>query len=156
MDDEFELVSKDFLKNLKEENKILKEKLENININKFETTKKIQDKETLNILLKIKEENTEKNQEIIKLLRNLKELNEKNVTQNLNKTEKLENNISEIIFTMKNLIKSVEGVVENISENQKNIENQKNSKNIENKLEEINLFMVNLKKLLSSVKSIEM
>lgn len=177
MDDDYELVSKEILNNLREENKNLKKKLEEKSCEKieFDSTKLI-DK----VVLAIDEKSKKETLEIKKNLDEIKEINKNTLDNLIQQTSNLDKRLEDMISTINDLVKSLLEIItknkeEHISENELKLDEKEKisiktlsekidyfeslskqnlafNSQIQIKLDEINLFMKNLRILLSYVK----
>jgi exonuclease VII large subunit len=156
MEDDFELISKQHLKDLRDENKRLKAELANAP-KQVDNSKLISD-----ILEAIHEESKKERELIIHNLNDIKDLNKTTLDNLLINTQNLENKFEKVIETMSSLVSSLSEMLENNFEGEKeeirelinklmNFE-PKNNLDIMIKLDEIDSFMKNLRVLLSYVK----
>ena len=190
MDDEYELVPKELIGELREENERLKNQVKELrqkNENEdFSKDKKKGEDLFKEVIFTIQEESKKERKILFEELNKIKELNEKSLTISLSKSDQLELRLEKIVEEMKSMVESLSVVVEEMSSgenskiealfnklnshlNESKNENEKNSSyvgeenldncdideklsNIENKLEYLELFMNNLKVLLSYVK----
>ncbi len=170
MEDEYELVSKSYLKDLKEENSKLKKKLDTLNSERENiNSNKNKENRFSEIIFTIQEEAKKEREEILNQLNKIKDLNEKTLSSTLNKSELHDNKFEDMINTMKELISTLNDVVVEVSKNNLgefnqvltdikiNLENKNKSKSqdinsISKQLKDIELFMINLRTLLSYVK----
>lgn len=182
MEDDYELISKEYIQKLKDENLELKEKnskLEielkkykgNSNDNQDINNNKIDSDLTENSNLNnsdIKEIDQNKKQDIFKELNIIRELNEKILSAQLSKSTDLDYKLDQIITSMKSTLESLGVVINEISdvsdlklniiidkiskETIKPLKIEDNMKSFEQKLKDVDLFMQNLRVLLSYVK----
>lgn len=168
MDEDFELISKEVIKKIREENRKLKTKL-------GETTKisgKKSKKETTKALTDIKklidEEAKKERALILENLSEIKEINQKTLESVIKRTENLDNRLEEMIGTIGNLVDSLKDVIEEVSGKDATskideiLDEIKEAKaepgptekidEIKTKLQEIETFMNNLKLLLAQIK----
>lgn len=166
MDEHYELVSKEELLKLRSENKELKEKLENI---KIESKTSKSNKDFISEIVSTLHDESKKERDMIsKDLTEIKEINKSTLDNLLEKTEKLDNRLENLVGTLKGLIENMGNLIEEMSgDNSQELNNflhemkeELNKKNnstqdqeIFSKLEEIEHFMNNLKILLSQIKS---
>lgn len=187
MDDEYELISKEFLKQLKEDNKKLKEdnnrlksKISgnnNKNLDIDDSKKEItneknkndlsSDNEVINILKSEREE-------ISKTLNEIRELNQRTLDNTLTRTEKIDQRLESMVDTMKELITNLSQVIEEMPNSnsstgiekyrelmvdmKKTISNgagREDMIKIDKKLKDIEMFMTNLRVLLSYIKPVD-
>lgn len=177
MDDEYELVSKEYVENLKKENLELKNKLKDLqssvvidkNINS--NSKKTEDRFS-EVIFAIQEEAKRERELVLKELENIKELNEKSLTTTLSKSDDLEIRLEKMVDGMKEMVDSLSTIVDEIKTQDSSkyellaekISTQINNDlkvdgevaSIAKKLEDIDLFMKNLRVLLSYVKPAKM
>jgi len=177
MDDEYELVSKEYVENLKKENLELKNKLKDLqssvvidkNINS--NSKKTEDRFS-EVIFAIQEEAKKERELVLKELENIKELNEKSLTTTLSKSDDLEIRLEKMVDGMKEMVDSLSTIVDEIKTQDSSkyellaekISTQINNDlkvdgevaSIAKKLEDIDLFMKNLRVLLSYVKPAKM
>jgi DNA primase catalytic subunit len=167
MDDSYELISKQHLKKLKEENANLKQELDNLKLkllNNKENNKPVTlDKE---VLYEIEQISKKERETIISYLEQIKELNEKNLDRTLTRTEILDKKLESLAETMKDLVINLEEVIKEVpSQRQEEIDLLKELKTniikfhsdpeiaqIQAKLLQIEDFMTKLKILLSQIK----
>ena len=181
-DEQYELVSKTTLKELRDENARLKKELSEQK-NKQPTQQKQQKKEvdssSIEKILKNQLQEFEKNQKqlLSDEFEEIKELNKSTLNNVLSNSQNLNTKLSGIIETMQTLVENLSTLLEEVSQNssQNNIEeqfskikkelleslNSSNNDNQENeevltKLRDIETFMENLKLLLSQVKPSDM
>ena len=176
MDDEFTLVSKDKLESLREENKELKEKNSD-NVSKEVLRNRKEDSDFINkIILTISNESKKERDLIIQELSEIKELNRTTLNNVLHRTDKLDTRISEMIETLSDLTKSLSDLIDDLliknrefgnsiemkhllkelNTRTSKIELNSNSRELIMKIEEIEIFMSNLKMLLSQIKPNDM
>lgn len=171
MDDEYELISKSFIKSLRDENKKLKQELE-IQKNKKQEIVEKNENETNKILindiiLQISSEAKKEKEAIVTILNDIKELNKKTLDNTLTRTEAIDTKLESMIGTLKSLVSTLSTVVEELpKDKEKNISESLNElkqnssqveiNNIYKKLEQIEFFMNNLKILLSQIKPTDM
>lgn len=182
MEDEYELVPKQYLKDLKEENKRLKEELKNPKKEEpEEENPKVDDKiEFVNHIIEVLHEESKKERElIINNLNDIKELNKSTLDNIIDKTQSLDSRLENMVDTLKNLTGSLtelmnnypnednseeKGEVKHIIEKLDSIDISKSTEmaqeryisQINQKLAEIELFMNNLKILLGQIKPSDM
>jgi len=161
-DESYELVSKSYIEELKEENKKLKKQLND---------KTGGSKEKIPQIQTILEETKKERDEIKKYLNDIKELNQKTLNSTLSKSASIENKFEDMVSTLKDLILNLNEMIstfpnendyvkEIITELQKNKINlgyssnnlNGNSDDVIKKLVDIELFLNNLRVLLSYVK----
>ena len=176
MDDEYTLVSKEKLENLREENKELKEKNSD-NISKEALRNRREDSDFINkIILTISNESKKERDLIIQELSDIKELNKTTLNNVLHRTDKLDTRISEMIETLSDLAKSLSDLIDDLQVKNREfgnsiemkhlleelngriskMESGLDSKELVVKIEEIEVFMSNLKILLSQIKPNDM
>lgn len=171
MDEEYELISKSVIKSLREENKKLKQEIE-IQKNKkqeiFEKNENKTNKILINdIILQISSEAKKEKEAIVTILNDIKELNKKTLDNTLTRTEAIDTKLENMIETLKSLVLNLSNIIDELSKDrQKNINEDINElkqkpyqieiNNIYKKLEDIELFMNNLKILLSQIKPTDM
>ncbi len=166
MEEDFELVSKQELMRLREENNKLKSNLENApkTDKKAESQKNVdQNKLISNIIAALHEESKKERELIIENLTEIKDLNKSTLDNLLTKTQELDSKLEDMIDTVSHLVESLQKIVEKltnfgsdeIKEEIKKIQDLKLDKSLDktnSKLEDIDMFLKNLKVLLSYVK----
>lgn len=171
MEDEYELVSKSFLLDLKEENQKLKQEnldLKNNSLKNEEPKLKEKNTQFSEIIFAIQQEAKKEKEEILNQLTQIKSINEKTLNNTLTKAESHDLRFEEMISTMKDLITSLNDILTEVGKSdsnefkdilieiKKNLDNENNElKSVElinKQLKDIELFMVNLRTLLSYVK----
>lgn len=170
MDDHYELVSKDELKKLRDENKKLKEELENKILLTSKTIEAPNNRTLLNELRFILVEHSKREQQIlVEQLTTIKNFNAENLNSLIEKTTSLDNRLETMVENLKSLLGDFSKLIEEVShgkteENEKLIENlvsklptnQNQHSDIDyavmKKLEDIERFLTNLRILLSYVK----
>ncbi len=177
MNDDYILVSKEELAELKEENRKLKERLERREVkddNQLESKieaveKEVSNKEYIN---EIRKDFLEEQQILKQTLEEIKELNKSTLNTVLSRTQKLDDKSNEVIDVLKNMIPALYNLTDEVSSNGKDtslietINKLKDdlsrvnvggsSLDISSKLDEIKDFMENLRILLSQVSSVDM
>ena len=175
MEDDYELVSKRFVTQLKEENAKLKSQIDNIP----ENSSSPQDNSSLvQQIVEILHEESQKERELIlENLGELKDLNKSTLDNVLTKTQQLDERLEGMVDTIEGLVEHLSNLVESVSHFKGNFNvdsiNEKLTKLSENpsipakmpvlpdnfndseiitKLNEISIFMENLRILLSYVK----
>jgi len=200
-EDEYELVSKSYLKKLKQENIDLKEQLEklNSNTNSSETSSQInnskeddknikkdsksQEKTIISsnntdinkIIEIIQKEAAKERESIMENLKQIREINERSLNNSLSKTQDMDSKLESMMINIKELITTISDVIDELNADKKSevkniVEDIKNSININitktlhpnqprnteiaiyNKIKEIEVFMKNLRVVLSYVK----
>ena len=164
MDDDYELVPKNLLQELKEENKKLKEQLD----------RREEHKENTNISAitkSIQEESKKEREIILQNLKEIKEINKSTLNNVVTKTSELDHKLESLVGTLNGLIGSLGDILEEFKDhaggNNSEIMDQLNKKleelsmtnnydSIDVKLKEIESFMNNLKLLLAQIKPSDM
>ena len=171
MDDHYELVPKDLLRELKEENKKLKEELAR-KPKEPEQPQKI-DKSLLSELKFMLSEHSKKQHEVLMdELSSIKEINSQNLQSLITKTADLDKRLENMVESLKSLIGDFSHLIEDVSQSKteeyediisktveelKKVQPQHNDDEIEQvvlmkKLDDIERFLTNLRILLSYVK----
>lgn len=167
MNDDFELVPKDLIHDLKKENEELKKKLERREENG-------PDKKLVPEIKKIiQEEISKERTTLVKEIKEIKELNKSTLNNVLSRTQTLDHKLEDLVSSLNDLLKSLNEVVNEISDSKghgavekmdkltSKIEelefalNNKEDTNLEQKLEDIEDFLTKLKVLLSQVKPVD-
>lgn len=171
MDDEYELVSKSLMTNLKDENKRLKAELEMLKNSKQDVIEKKEDlnKDLINdIILQISSEAKKEKEEIVNTLNEIKELNKKTLDNTLSRTETIDIKLEGMIDTLKSLVTTLSTIVDELPKDKqedvnnllvqlKDIDPQNQQfATMNQKLDDIELFMTNLRILLSYIKPSDM
>lgn len=195
-EDEYELVSKSYLKKLKQENIDLKEQLEKLNTYSSQTSNSKKNsnenlekdskpeerliKTSLNsdieeIIATIQKEAAKERESIMDNLKLIREINERSLNNSLSKTQEMDSKLESMMINVKELITTISDVIDELNADKKSevkniVEDIKNSINqniiktlnpnqprnteiiIYNKIKEIEVFMKNLRILLSYVK----
>lgn len=199
-EDEYELVSKSYLKKLKQENIDLKEQLEKLNTYSSQTSSQTSNskknsnenlekvskpeerliKTSLNsdieeIIATIQKEAAKERESIMDNLKLIREINERSLNNSLSKTQEMDSKLESMMINVKELITTISDVIDELNADKKSevkniVEDIKNSINqniiktlnpnqprnteiiIYNKIKEIEVFMKNLRILLSYVK----
>jgi len=173
MEDDFELVSKEKIRGLREENKRLKKELESRpTIEESRTDDKKNQELVSQIIKELHKESTKEREFILANLNDIKDLNKSTLDNLLIKTQDLDTQLEAIIDTFSNVIDSFKSIVDNnslqgsesndlkevitrldlLSQNSVNSTHEDYNANILNKLNEIDTFMKNLRILLSYIK----
>jgi hypothetical protein len=179
-DDIYELVPKEFVKKLKNENKELKEELEKLKQELILVKKEKGDSAPKKIVLddevlfQIQEISKEEKKVIVEYLDSIKQNTEQMLDKTLSRTETLNKKTEDLINTIRDLVINLTEILDNLeSKNDigdefsyiKSIINELNSSaskhnvdiiHIEQKLTEIEDFMTKLKILLSQIKPADM
>ncbi len=176
MDDEYTLVSKEKLESLREENKELQEKNSD-NVSKEVLRNHREDSDFIDkIILTISNESKKERDLIIQELSEIKDLNKTTLNNVLHRTDKLDTKISEMIETFSDLTRSLSALIddlqvknnefgnsiemkyllEELNSRTSKIELNSNSRELIMKIEKIEIFMNNLKLLLSQIKPSDM
>lgn len=161
MDDDYELVPKDLLSELKEENKKLKEELSK-HEKHYESTKLLTP-----IVRAIQDEGKKERELILNHLREIKDLNKSTLTNIINKNDSLDNRLESLMGALDSLVDSLKEITaeigdmgtehskqatQELAESLERVISDSGIYNVEEKLKEIEDFMTNLKVLLSQVK----
>ena len=167
-EESYELVSKNMLKNLREENKALKKEVSIVkqNLSEENTFKKYFD----DIVGVFREESQKEREIFFNFLDEIKQINEKTFQKVIDKNREDINPILELIKQIEEMANHIEKnsnkdsektlneILKVISSKNKqdfSSENKNNFKKIESKLDEIDDFLKKLKLMLSKVKKIE-
>ncbi|MDA3856081.1 MAG: hypothetical protein PF569_07520 [Candidatus Woesearchaeota archaeon] len=168
MDDEYELVAKSSIRDLKEENSKLKKENDLLKQKTLVPQKQAQpDTKLLSQIIQVINEESKKEREtIINHLDDIKDLNKSTLDNLVTKTQSLDDRLEGMIGSLSGLVESMKDMLDHSSDSNielisielKNINSklekqitQPNS-SIETKLEDIELFLKNLRILLSYVK----
>lgn len=154
MDDDYELVPKDLVNELKEENRKLKEELGRRD--EAIRTLKSEPKKT-------DEQGKKERDEILAHLKEIKELNKSTLNNILSKDNEVENKISNLIDALNTLNHSLKELIEEVGKGSKDDEKIKelieridmqslNFDKIDKNMDDMNAFLNNLKVLLSYVR----
>lgn len=169
-DDDYQLVPKNAIQDLKDENKKLKEEIQALK-EQGPTNSNIDISEHLSELTSIIQEENKKERELVMHnLNEIKELNKSTLDNLLERTESLDDRLESMVGTISELINTSKELINEISSNNNHSDedpvlaqikqmlfsmnnmNEMESNNIHQKLEDIEIFMKNLKTLLSYVK----
>lgn len=160
MDEDYILVPKDEVSNLKAEIKKLKEELNNKP--EIQQEPQVDINEFVGKLVEVLHEESKKERELIlENLNEIKDLNKSTLDNLLTKTEKLDNQLEDMVDSISSLVDTLSNVADKFSKNQnfdelinkiKNSQNTNLSPEVMKKLDEIDVFMQNLRILLSYVK----
>lgn len=155
MEEQYELISKQALLELKEENKKLKEQLKNEKNLSSKEKNEFQEQFLIDIKNMLEKKHDEEKKELFEELSQIKELNKTTLDNVLKKTQNLDLRLEDMIETLQGLVSTMSEVIDNthhISEEEQN----SNTTVFENeiakvviKLEDIETFMKNLRILLS-------
>lgn len=159
MEDDYELISKQHLKALRDENAKLKLELQNgVKEQQNDNSKLISE-----ILDTIHEESKKERELIILNLNDIKDLNRTTLDNLLSKTQRLDDRFEKIIETMSGLVASLTELISNGPKDEENVNIKEliekitqlesaSNVDIMVKLDEIDSFLKNLRVLLSYVK----
>lgn len=168
MEDLYELVEKDIVKKLRDENLKLKEQVEKQylelkKVNSSDNTKLISE-----LVAAFNEQSKKERASVIQTLNEIKELNRNTLNNVISETENLESKLDTMVKTLQELIVSISELTEEIvkKDSASEVKNSLNSflvefqssksnvnaENIEKKLDELEKFMNNLKILLIQLK----
>lgn len=178
MDDDYELVSKQYIKQLRDENEKLKNELSNF---RASNNKKdvVSDSAMIDKIISALELESKKERElIITNLNDIKDLNKSTLDNLLTKTQKLDDRLESMISTISGLVESLSHLIEDLkvgSSNSSSVDAElkemiaklydmkvSDSKNVSpdaqilKKLGDIELFMKNLRILLGYIKPSDM
>ena len=168
MEDDYELVPKALISSLKKENETLKAELENRAGQKHKETKQDFAKLLQDMRKAFMDESKNERELVLKGLEDIKDLNKKTLDNIVTKTDSYENKMETMIESLGELIGSVTQIADEISRNFESLkgisefaeskkEDIKSNAEVmfemKEKLDEINLFMKNLRVLLSYVRA---
>jgi DNA repair exonuclease SbcCD ATPase subunit len=162
MDEQYELISKSELKQLKEENKQLKQQLQNLQTTSNKTIEpKINLKKINEEIKKTLQEHVEQEKQIlIQEIKEIKELNKTTLSNVISKSQTLESKLETMVETLQELTSNLSELISKVPEQQSKEEDDTIRDDINitlvQKLEEIDTFMKNLRILLSYVKPSDM
>ena len=168
MEDLYELVEKDIVKKLRDENLKLKEQVEK----QYSELKKVNSSDNTKLISELvaafNEQSKKERASIVQTLNEIKELNRNTLNNVISETQNLENKLDNMVKTLQELIISISELTEEIvkkdsaSEVKNSLNNflvefqasksNVNAENIEKKLEDLEKFMNNLKILLIQLK----
>ncbi len=168
MEDLYELVEKDIVKKLKEENLKLKEQVEK----QYSELKKVNSSDNSKLISELvaafNEQSKKERASVVQTLNEIKELNRNTLNNVISETQNLENKLETMVKTLQELIVSISELTEEIvkkdsaNEVKNSLNNflvefqasksNVNAENIEKKLDELEKFMNNLKILLVQLK----
>lgn len=168
MDDLYELVERDYVNNLKEENIKLKSQVEK-QFNELKTLHQSSNSKLIEDIIQVFNEQTKKEREfIVSGLNEIKELNKNTLDNVIVKTQNLDLRLEDMIKTIQELILSISELTEELKKKDDNVKKllEDFSKTIQNKnqdgaqtneiikkkLSDIEKFLNNLKSLLSQIK----
>lgn len=153
MEEQYELISKQTLLELREENKQLKEQFKTQKKTSVKQKNEFQEQFLVDIKEMLEKKHEDEKKELFKELSEIKELNKSTLDNVLQKTQGLDLRLEDMIETLQGLVSTLSEVIDNNSQNQ---ENQSNTEVFENeiakiavKLEDVETFMKNLRILLS-------
>lgn len=171
MDEQYELISKDKLNKLREENKQLKARLENKPVEKESSQKKtektsssplINEKKFLLSIKELLENQQTKEQEfLLKEIADIKDINKSTLSNVISKTQTLDSKLETMVESLQGLTSNLSELITKVphefhgEDNDHKITDDINLTLI-SKLEEIDTFMKNLRVLLSYVKPSDM
>jgi hypothetical protein len=158
MDEQYELISKQSLSDLKEENKKLKEQLKNQNTTTKQEKNSFQEQFLVDIKEMLAKKHDEEKRELFTQLSEIKELNKTTLNNVLQKTQGLDLRLEDMIDTLKKLVSTMSEVIHETKGEEEDTLFEKEDVNsiyetevakIAIKLEDIETFMKNLRILLS-------
>jgi hypothetical protein len=153
MEEQYELISKQSLLNLKEENKKLKEDLKSQNKTTTLEKNSFQEQFLVDIKQMLEKKHDEEKKELFSQLNEIKELNKSTLDNVLHKTQGLDLRLEDMIDTLKGLVSTISEVIENEPQQQNTSQMSSVFENeiakITIKLEDVETFMKNLRILLS-------